>query len=178
MARPDNRRTGVRHTRVVVDTVARLGRTGTGRAAATWDEARMTKHPRGPRGRPHQRQGNLDLAEAAPPSADGLPARLFTIEGVMCIPPFDQALAGAGPKEKPRRRTTASVPCPVKLLRRLHPLGCGRAGQLARRPSPDLCCRPPHTYFKRTVTPPTAADTSAPTFGPLSCRITPLAFCN
>ena len=35
-----------------------------------------------------------------------------------------------------------------------------------------------HTYFKRTVTPPTAADTSAPTFGPLSCKITPLAFCN
>jgi hypothetical protein len=34
------------------------------------------------------------------------------------------------------------------------------------------------TYFKRTVTPPTAADTSAPTFGPLSCKITPLAFCN
>jgi hypothetical protein len=37
---------------------------------------------------------------------------------------------------------------------------------------------PHHTYFKRTVTPPTAADTSAPTFGPLSCKITPLAFCN
>ena len=37
---------------------------------------------------------------------------------------------------------------------------------------------PPETYFKRIVTPPTAADTSAPTFGPLSCRITPLAFCN
>ena len=33
-------------------------------------------------------------------------------------------------------------------------------------------------YFKRTVTPPTAADTSAPTLGPLSCNITPLAFCN
>ena len=33
-------------------------------------------------------------------------------------------------------------------------------------------------YFNRTVTPPTAADTSAPTLGPLSCRITPLAFCN
>src|SRR6202035_5498753 len=33
-------------------------------------------------------------------------------------------------------------------------------------------------YFKRIVTPPTAADTSAPTLGPLSCRITPLAFCN
>ena len=33
-------------------------------------------------------------------------------------------------------------------------------------------------YFKRIVTPPTAADTSAPTFGPLSCKITPLAFCN
>jgi hypothetical protein len=33
-------------------------------------------------------------------------------------------------------------------------------------------------YLKRTVTPPTAADTSAPTFGPLSCKITPLAFCN
>jgi hypothetical protein len=28
------------------------------------------------------------------------------------------------------------------------------------------------------VTPPTAADTSAPTLGPLSFRITPLAFCN
>jgi hypothetical protein len=33
-------------------------------------------------------------------------------------------------------------------------------------------------YFKRTVTPPTAADTSAPILGPLSCKITPLAFCN
>ena len=33
-------------------------------------------------------------------------------------------------------------------------------------------------YFKRIVTPPPAADTSAPTFGPLSCRMTPLAFCN
>ena len=33
-------------------------------------------------------------------------------------------------------------------------------------------------YFSRIVTPPTAADNSAPTFGPLSCRITPLAFCN
>jgi hypothetical protein len=28
------------------------------------------------------------------------------------------------------------------------------------------------------VTPPTAAETSAPTLGPLSCRITPFAFCN
>ena len=28
------------------------------------------------------------------------------------------------------------------------------------------------------VTPPTAADTSAPTRAPLSCRMTPLAFCN
>ena len=35
-----------------------------------------------------------------------------------------------------------------------------------------------HLYFKRTVTPPTAADTSAPTFGPLSYKIMPLAFCN
>ena len=35
-----------------------------------------------------------------------------------------------------------------------------------------------HLYFKRTDTPPTAADTTAPTFGPLSCKIMPLAFCN
>ena len=35
-----------------------------------------------------------------------------------------------------------------------------------------------HAYLNRTVTPPTAADTSAPILGPLSCRITPLAFCN
>ena len=28
------------------------------------------------------------------------------------------------------------------------------------------------------VTPPTAAEASSPTFGPLSCKITPLAFCN
>jgi len=41
-----------------------------------------------------------------------------------------------------------------------------------------LATRPPHTYLKRIVTPPTAADNSAPTFGPLSCKITPLAFCN
>ena len=33
-------------------------------------------------------------------------------------------------------------------------------------------------YFNWMVTPPTAADTSAPTFGPLSCKITPLAFCS
>src|SRR5262245_49536106 len=43
----------------------------------------------------------------------------------------------------------------------------------AARPARSL-----HVYFKRIVTPPTAADTSAPTLGPLSCRITPLAFCN
>ena len=36
----------------------------------------------------------------------------------------------------------------------------------------------PASYFRRIVTPPTAADTSAPTLGPLSCRITPLPFCN
>jgi hypothetical protein len=35
---------------------------------------------------------------------------------------------------------------------------------------------PRNSYFKRIVTPPTAADTSAPTLAPLSWRITPLAF--
>src|ERR1044072_1330337 len=33
-------------------------------------------------------------------------------------------------------------------------------------------------YLNRIVTPPTAADSSAPIFWPLSRRITPLAFCN
>jgi hypothetical protein len=37
---------------------------------------------------------------------------------------------------------------------------------------------PPRSYFKRIVTLPTAADNSAPTLGPLSSKITPLAFCN
>ena len=33
-------------------------------------------------------------------------------------------------------------------------------------------------HFKRTFTLPTAADTSTPTFGPPSCKITPFAFRN
>lgn len=54
-----------------------------------------------------------------------------------------------------------------------------RAFPFDREASPAPAARPDHiTYFKRTVTPLTAADTSAPTFGPLSCKITPLAFCN
>ena len=38
--------------------------------------------------------------------------------------------------------------------------------------APELC------HCITMVTPPTAADTSAPTFGPLSCRMTPFAFCS
>jgi hypothetical protein len=56
------------------------------------------------------------------------------------------------------------------------PLKFGAAGHV-----PDHYAAQPDriaTYFKRSVTPPTAADTSAPTYGPLSCKITPLAFCN
>jgi hypothetical protein len=33
-------------------------------------------------------------------------------------------------------------------------------------------------YFKRMLTPATAAESSTPTLGPLSCKITPLVFCN
>src|SRR3954451_16630680 len=33
-------------------------------------------------------------------------------------------------------------------------------------------------YRIAMVTPPTAAEASRPTLGPLSCKITPLAFCN
>jgi hypothetical protein len=33
-------------------------------------------------------------------------------------------------------------------------------------------------HFNRIDTPATAADSSRPTFGPLSCKITPLVFCN
>jgi hypothetical protein len=36
----------------------------------------------------------------------------------------------------------------------------------------------PQSHRMAIVTPPTAADTSAPILGPLSCRITPFAFCN
>src|SRR6478609_7666339 len=35
-----------------------------------------------------------------------------------------------------------------------------------------------HDHCMVMVTPPTAADASNPTLGPLSCRITPLEFCN
>jgi len=35
-----------------------------------------------------------------------------------------------------------------------------------------------HDHCIVIVTPPTAAEASSPTLGPLSCRMTPLAFCN
>lgn len=37
---------------------------------------------------------------------------------------------------------------------------------------------PTSIYFNLILTPDTAADNSTPTFGPLSCRDTPFAFCN
>lgn len=33
-------------------------------------------------------------------------------------------------------------------------------------------------YLRRTVTPASAAETSAPTLGPLNCKMTPFEFCN
>ena len=123
------------------------------------------------------RVGTAIFGDRAAPAQKKAPTRGW---GAECVGAnFVRGLLGGAQKirsETPNhgvRSMPGKISCVV-----LHPLGCGRAGQLAHRPSPDLRCRPPHTYFKRTVTPPTAADTSSPTFGPLSCRITPLAFCN